>query len=125
MRLYQLFALSAAIAVPLSAQTPAPAASTRGQAAAKAPFVKAESEAVVFELATKLDEDFVFPDVGKRYAATLRASLAEGAYSSFSDAHAFAEAVTSDLQAVHKDRHLRLHPPGLNANGRRRMMRVP
>ena len=33
---------------------------------------------------------------------------ANGAYASFSDAPAFAEKVTADLQAVHKDGHLRL-----------------
>ena len=125
MRLFHLFPLCAAMAVPLSAQTPAPAASTPVQAPAKAPFVKAEADAVIRDLATKLEEDFVFPDVGKNYAAMLRAKLAGGAYASFSDAHAFAEAVTSDLQAVHKDRHLRLHPPGLDGRGGRRIMRGP
>ena len=102
---------------------PAPASSA--EAAAKAPFVKTEAEAVVRELATKLEEDFVFPEVGKAYASLLRSKTAAGAYASFSDAEAFAAAVTGDLQAVHPDRHLRLNPPRLDGQGARRMMRGP
>jgi C-terminal processing protease CtpA/Prc len=41
----------------------------------------------------------------------LRAKRASGAYREFASAEAFAEAVTRDLQAVHEDRHLKLHPP--------------
>ncbi len=67
--------------------------------------------AVVERLATALEENFVFPEVGRRYAQTLRARLAAGAYNSHATPQAFAEAVTADLQAVHSDRHLRLHPP--------------
>lgn len=96
-----------ACALPLAAQTspPAPAA---GPAAV--PFVKAEAEAVVRELAQQLEDNFVFPDVAKRYAERLRERLAAGAYASFPDGRAFAEAVTADLQAVHADKHLALRP---------------
>jgi hypothetical protein len=71
-------------------------------------FDKADAEQAVVDLATALEENFVFPDKGKAYAAMLRANLAKGAYASFADAPAFAEKVTADLQAVHKDGHLRL-----------------
>lgn len=80
-------------------------------AAAAAPFVQAEGEAVVKELAQQLEDNFVFPDAANAYATMLRSNLASGAYSNFTDASAFAERVTADLQAVHEDRHLRLHPP--------------
>lgn len=125
MRTHLIAALSAvSLAAPLAAQiVAAPAATT--QAAAKTPFVKAEADAVVRELATKLEEDFVFPEVGKAYANLLRSKLAAGAYSSFTDAEAFAAAVTSDLQAIHQDRHLRLNPPRVDGQGMRRMMREP
>lgn len=40
----------------------------------------------------------------------LRANLAAGKYASFADAESFAQRVTADLQAVHKDGHVRLQP---------------
>ena len=76
--------------------------------AARPAFDKADADKAVTDLATALEENFVFPDKGKAYAAMLRANLANGAYASFADAPAFAEKVTADLQAVHKDGHLRL-----------------
>lgn len=100
---------------------PAPAA---GQAAA-APFVAADAKQVVEALATALDENFVFPDKGKAYAAALRAKLAGGGYASFASAEAFAETVTADLQAIHTDGHLRLHPPRTGEGGQRQMMQGP
>ena len=125
MRTQLLLGLTAiSVAAPLAAQVVAAAAAT-APAAAKAPFVKDEADAVVRELANKLEEDFVFPEVGKAYASLLRTKLAAGAYASFVDAEAFAAAVTSDLQAVHPDRHLRLHPPRVDGKGVRRMMRGP
>ena len=91
-------------------------------APAPAPFNAEEAKAAVEKLATSLDESFVFPDVGKKYAAALRAKLASGGYSSFPDSRAFAEAVTADLQAVHEDRHLRVRPvPAQPGGGPRRM----
>ena len=105
--------LTACLAVPpaVQAQAPAPAAEPSGPAAAPAvtPFVKANAEEAVRELATKLEEDFVFPDKGKAYATMLRANLAAGKYARFANAKDFADAVTDDLQAVHKDGHLRVH----------------
>ena len=74
-------------------------------------FDAAQGKEVVEKLATALDENFVFPDKGKAYAAALRAKLAGGGYASFASAEDFAQTVTRDLQAVHPDGHLRLHPP--------------
>lgn len=100
--------LAGAMCMPaaLFAQT-APAPDATSQAARPA-FDKADAQKAVTELASALEGNFVFPDKGKAYAAMLRANLAKGAYASFADAPTFAEKVTADLQAVHKDRHLRL-----------------
>jgi hypothetical protein len=101
-----ILAGAACLSVPFQAQaapTPAPAPEV-----ARPAFDKADAEKAVTELATALEDNFVFPDAGKKYAAMLRANLAKGAYASFPDAPAFAERVTADLQAVHKDGHLRL-----------------
>lgn len=89
-----------------------------------APFVAEEAKEVVQTLATQLEENFVFPEVGKQYAAALRAKLASGGYSSFPDSREFARAVTADLQAIHKDGHLRVGraPPQQPGQGPRRRM---
>lgn len=83
-------------------QTSAPAAQ-----AAK-PVDAAERKAVLEELATQLEANFVFPDIGQRYAAMLRAKLASGAYDQISDPTEFAKAVTADIQAIYPDGHLKL-----------------
>jgi hypothetical protein len=103
------------------AAAPAPAAHAAPVAAAAAPvpFVKADAEAAVSELAQRLEDNFVFPDIAKQYAATLRANLAAGKYASFPDARTFAKAVTDDLQAVHKDGHLALRVLQTDAGERR------
>lgn len=92
------------------AQTATP---TPPSAAAAAPVTSTQKRAVVEELAALLVDDFVFPEVGQRYAATLRSRLAAGAYDALTDQASFAKQVTDDLQAVHKDGHLRLSPPGV------------
>jgi hypothetical protein len=117
---------AACLSLPLVAQAtpPAPAAAVPAAAA----FEKADAEKAVTELATALEDNFVFPDAGKKYAAMLRANLAAGKYASFPTAEAFADQVTSDLQAVHKDGHVRIRPkpaemrdrgPGQGGGGRR------
>jgi peptidase S41-like protein len=116
---------SLAIAVPLGAQTPAPPSASPAARPPAAPFVKTEAEAVVAALATQLEANFVFPEAGKDYAAMLRSKLAAGGYAQFADSEAFAKAVTADLQAVHKDGHLALHPPRTDAGGMRQMRRGP
>ena len=113
--------LMAAAAAPGCANAqPAPA-----EQAAVTPFVAEDAGQVVEALATALDENFVFPDKGKAYAAALRAKLASGGYASFANGEEFAEAVTADLQAIHADGHLRLHPPQQDEGGQRRMMSPP
>ncbi|MBA3811363.1 MAG: S41 family peptidase [Caulobacteraceae bacterium] len=77
-----------------------------------------ERRGAIEQLSKVLENDFVFPDVGARYAAILRANLAGGAYDSLTDPTAFGERVTADLQAVAKDGHLRLAPQEVFAQRR-------
>ena len=65
-----------------------------------------EARKTALELAGKLDEDYVFPDVAKRYAAMLRANAASGAYDDIRSGRALAERLTLDLRAVSPDAHL-------------------
>ena len=60
-----LLATCAVSSHPLHAQTAAPAVAV---APAKLPFIKAEADAAVGALAAKLEENFVLPEVGKRWS---------------------------------------------------------
>ena len=121
------FLLSAAVAVGPAAGAAKPATPAVATAAEAAPaFDPADARKAIEELASALDENFVFPEWGHAYAAMLRKNLADGAYASFKDAQSFAAKVTADMQAVHKDGHLRLRvapkepPAGGADDGRRR-----
>lgn len=100
-----LLAACPAVAVQ-AAETPA-AAPSPSPAQAK-PMDAAERRAVIEDLATKLADNFVFPEVAARYAAMLRANLARGDYDGLTDPDAFGAKVTADLQATAADGHLRL-----------------
>jgi Peptidase family S41/N-terminal domain of Peptidase_S41 in eukaryotic IRBP len=75
------------------------------------PFAASDAQQIIPRLADALEQNYVFVDIGKRYATMLRASLAAGRYASFPDSGAFAERVTADLQAVARDAHLVLIAP--------------
>jgi hypothetical protein len=76
------------------------------------PFVADSAARAIRNLARQLEENFIYPEVGRAYATMLRANLAAGAYAKFPSADAFARRVTRDLQALHPEGHLRLAPPG-------------
>jgi hypothetical protein len=71
-----------------------------------APIDRATRVRVIEGAIAKLDADYVFPDVAKRMADSLRARLARGAYDTVTDGATFAGALTRDLRAVSHDRHL-------------------
>lgn len=70
----------------------------------------AEARKTALDLAQKLDETYVFPDVAKRYAAMLQANASSGAYDNIASARALAQRLTDDLRAVSPDAHLRVTP---------------
>lgn len=121
MRLPLTLLLSAAVSLPLHAQSTAPVAPV--EAPASAPFVRAEAESVVTALAKQLEEDYVFPEIANSYAAMLRANLAAGKYASFASAEDFATQVSADIAAVHPDGHLKLNAPRLGSGGERKPRR--
>ena len=95
--------LAAAMAAPATAQTPA-------GATPPAAYDVTEAKKAVAKLADEIEKTFVFPEVAKRYSATLRAKLAAGGYDAITDRVALATAVTADLQAVAPDGHLAMFP---------------
>ncbi|MCP3097302.1 S41 family peptidase [Myxococcus sp. K15C18031901] len=59
-------------------------------------------------LAALLEAGYVYPEVGTRYATRLRDNLAQGAYREYVAQADLAMRLTSDLQAVSPDGHLRV-----------------
>jgi hypothetical protein len=67
--------------------------------------------AAIQQLADLIESDFVYPEIGKRYATELRRKLAANAYADLSTEAEVAAAVTADLQRVHREGHLKLMAP--------------
>ncbi len=77
-----------------------------------APLDAASRTAVVNAAADALRQRYVYPDVGRRAAESIEAALAAGAYDEIVQPWAFAERLTTDLQAVARDKHLRVSARG-------------
>ena len=110
-------AMLVATAAGISAQpAPAPAGP---QAPADVTITADEARRTATDLAERLADSYVFPDVAQRYAAMLRANVESGAYDGLTSARALAERLTADLRAVAPDNHLRvgLRPPGAGGPG--------
>src|SRR5947209_9114906 len=92
---------------------PAPDPAPRPAVPADFDVTAADARQTATELARKLEDNYVFPDIGRRYAAMLRANAASGAYDGFTSGRALAERLTADLRAVSPDAHLRVRagPP--------------
>jgi C-terminal processing protease CtpA/Prc len=66
-----------------------------------------ERASQVDEVCRRLETMYIFPDVATQLAKLLRARLADGAYDGLADEE-LATVVTTDLQSVNGDKHLRL-----------------
>jgi hypothetical protein len=103
---FALLLVAASGAVP--AQQSAPPSSAVPTTAPDVTITSAEARLAATELAQKLEDNYVFPDVARRYATMLRANAQSGGYDSFTSGRALAERLTSDLRAVSPDNHLRV-----------------
>ncbi|HYO63656.1 MAG TPA: S41 family peptidase [Pyrinomonadaceae bacterium] len=76
---------------------------------------------VIDSLLKRLNESYVFPDVAKRMEQAVRTRQANKEYDQLSSASAFAQALTSHLQEVSRDKHLRVRfsPEPIPARERR------
>jgi C-terminal processing protease CtpA/Prc len=103
--------LAGTAAAPLSTPTPvAVPARAIGLAPERIdPLVERdEARNTVLDLAQKLQDDYVLPEVALQYAEMLRANVNRGVYDEVSSARAFAQRLTADLLAVSPDNHLRV-----------------
>ena len=69
---------------------------------------KLHKDGVIDSICSLLERKYVFPDRAKTFADELRRRKSSGAYDSFPDAGQFVETITSDLQAITNDKHMRL-----------------
>jgi hypothetical protein len=104
--------LGLTIAAALAAATTASVAAQPrpSELAAAAPVGDAEARTTLQVFARLLADTYVFPEVGRRYAAALQSGLAAGRYRGQLRPEEFAARVTADVQAVAPDGHLRLSP---------------
>ena len=70
-------------------------------------LTKLQPAPVIDETARLLTEHYVFPEIAEQLTGLLQRRLAQGAYD-VDDAEELARLVTTDLQSVNGDRHLRL-----------------
>ncbi|MFT5014755.1 MAG: hypothetical protein ACJAX5_002869 [Patiriisocius sp.] len=67
-----------------------------------------EKKAVIEAVSQQLEDNYVFPEIAKTMADQLKKSLSKGNYEKISNAIEFRDALTKDLVAVSKDKHIRV-----------------
>lgn len=67
-----------------------------------------EKKTVVDSIASKLNANYVFPDVASKMAENIQTKLRIGDYKSIKDPQKFANTLTNDLQAISNDKHIRV-----------------
>ena len=97
-----LLIAAAMIAVPVIAPPPVLAADEAAD--------QTVGDAVAEKYAALLERDYVYPEMGKRYADALRAGIEAGRYRTLSG-EALGAAIDADVNAVAVDGHLRLRVP--------------
>jgi hypothetical protein len=96
--------------------------STLGQEAQPPTLDAAKKQAVVDEIASLLNKEYIFAETAKKMEETLRAMLKNGDFDKLDAAPAFAQAVSSTLSMVSKDGHIGFaFNPALAADIRRLM----
>ena len=116
--------LAAQVAVPPGGQQENTLAAIAA-AEAREPVSAAEARATAADFARLLEENFLYPDVARKYAQTARSAAARGEYDALGTRGALAAALTKDLQAVHADGHLKIFPLSAAAGAQPQMMMVP
>ena len=63
---------------------------------------------IIDTILKRLNDSYVFPEVAKAMETSIRDRAAKGEYDQISSSRTFSETLTKDLQAVSKDKHLRV-----------------
>ncbi len=72
------------------------------------PLSAQEKNIVVDSICSKLNANYVFPEVAAKMIAEVQSKQQQGAYRDLMDPNEFADNLTAHLQAISKDRHLRV-----------------
>ncbi|WP_299275090.1 S41 family peptidase [uncultured Psychroserpens sp.] len=72
------------------------------------PLTPKEHQTVVDSISSKLNANYVFPEVAKKMASSIELKLKDGDYKSILDPQEFANTLTTDLRAISKDKHIRV-----------------
>ncbi len=104
-----------AVVIPLAAG----AAGGQSQASddAPGPFVKKDADQALQAFASQIEDNYLFPNLGNKYAELLRRKAAAGEYSTFRTDRDFTRAVEADLNAVQPDLHLHIIAPSVPRRG--------
>lgn len=81
---------------------------------------RANSDSPVAAAARALEDNYVFPDLGRRMADHLRVRESAGAYAALTDPAELARVLTADIQSVNGDKHLRVRAPSVAGGPPRR-----
>jgi len=68
-----------------------------------------EQQTVVDSIGSKLNANYVFPDIAMKMVSSIESKLRNGDYKSILDPQEFAAMLTTDLQAISNDKHLRVN----------------
>lgn len=72
------------------------------------PLTTKEQQTVIDSVGSKLNANYVFPDIAKKMVTSIQSKLKNGNYKSVLDPQEFANTLTTDLQAISNDKHLRV-----------------
>ena len=72
------------------------------------PLTPQEQKTVVDSIGSKLNANYIFPDIAKQMVTSIESKLGNGEYTSIKDPQQFANTLTEDLQSVSKDKHIRV-----------------
>ena len=73
-----------------------------------APLTPKEQKTVIDSVGSKLNMNYVFPEVANKMVESIQNKLRNGSYKSIKDPQEFATQLTADLQAISNDKHLRV-----------------
>lgn len=72
------------------------------------PLTPKEQQTVVDSISSKLNATYVFPEIAMKMVSNIESKLRNGNYKSILDPQEFATTLTTDLQAISNDKHLRV-----------------
>jgi C-terminal processing protease CtpA/Prc len=72
------------------------------------PLTPKEQQTVVDSIGSKLNANYVFPEIATKMSSSIESKLGSGTYKSIVDPQEFASKLTADLRAISNDKHIRV-----------------